>query len=167
MKVRELMTTDVKACSPDTNLATAASRMWEWDCGALPVVDEAGTFIGMITDRDICMAVATRHRLAAEILVREVSSGAIYVCQPNDDVQLALKTMRQEQVRRLPVVNAEGILQGILSTNDLVLRTEAGKDRQIPALSYEEVISTQKAIGEHRLPKAGRESERPPLATHA
>src|ERR1041385_5520229 len=107
MKVRELMTAEVKACSPDTSLAAAAGRMWEGDCGALPVVDDAGKFIGMITDRDICMAVATRHRLAGEILVSEVSSGAIYVCQPDDDVQFALKTMRQEQVRRLPVVNAE------------------------------------------------------------
>ena len=60
MKVRDLMTTDVKSCSSDTNLAAAASRMWEGDCGALPVVDDDGKFIGMIADRDICMAVATR-----------------------------------------------------------------------------------------------------------
>ena len=110
MKVQELMTADVKSCSPDTSLAAAAGRMWEGDCGALPVIDGAGKFIGMITDRDICMAVATKHRLAAEILVSEVSSGAVYVCQSNDEVQFALKTMRKEQVRRLPVVNAEGIL---------------------------------------------------------
>jgi CBS domain-containing protein len=87
MKVRDLMTTDVKSCSSDTNLAAAASRMWEGDCGALPVVDDDGKFIGMITDRDICMAVATRPRLASDILVGEVTSGAIYVCHPTDEVQ--------------------------------------------------------------------------------
>ncbi len=93
MKVRDLMTTDVKSCNSDTNLAAAASRMWEGDCGALPVVDDDGKFIGMITDRDICMAVATRPRLASDILVGEVTSGAIYVCHPTDEVQFALKTM--------------------------------------------------------------------------
>src|SRR6266540_2066712 len=60
---------------------------------ALAVVDDDGKFIGMITDRDICMAVATRPRLASDILVGEVTSGAIYVCHPTDEVQFALKTM--------------------------------------------------------------------------
>jgi CBS domain protein len=75
MKVRDLMTTDVKSCSSDTNLAAAASRRWEGDCGALPVVDDDGKFIGMITDRNICMAVATRPQLASDILVGEASQG--------------------------------------------------------------------------------------------
>jgi len=161
MKVRDLMTTDVKSCSSDTNLAAAASRMWEGDCGALPVVDDHGKFIGMITDRDICMAVATRPRLASDILVCEVISGSIYVCHPTDEVQLALKTMGKEKVRRLPVVNDKGILQGILSTNDIILHTEEGRDKGIPVLSYGDVISTQKAICEHRFPKSVQQQGAP------
>ena len=157
MKVRDLMTTDVKSCSSDTNLAAAASRMWEVDCGALPVVDDDGKFIGMITDRDICMAVATRHRLASDILVGEVTSGAIYVCHPTDEVQFALMTMRKEKVRRLPVVNDKGILQGILSTNDIILHTGEGGDKGIPVLPYGDVLSTQKAICEHRYPKSAHQ----------
>jgi CBS domain-containing protein len=157
MKVRDLMTTDVKSCCSDTNLAAAASRMWEGDCGALPVVDDDGKFIGMITDRDICMAVATRPRLASDILVGEVTSGAIYVCHPTDEVQFALKTMRKEKVRRLPVVNDKGILQGILSTNDIILYTEEGGDKGI----HEDVLSTQKAICEHRYPKSAHQQGAP------
>jgi CBS-domain-containing membrane protein len=135
--------------------------MWEGDCGALPVVDDDGKFIGMITDRDICMAVATRTRLASDILVGEVISGSIYVCHPTDEVQLALKTMGKEKVRRLPVVNDKGILQGILSTNDIILHTEDGRDKGIPVLSYGDVISTQKAICEHRFPKSAQQQGAP------
>jgi CBS domain-containing protein len=161
MKVRDLMTTDVKSCNSDTNLAAAASRMWEGDCGALPVVDNNGKFIGMITDRDICMAVATRPRLASDILVGEVTSGAIYVCHPTDEVQFALKTMQKERVRRLPVVNDTGILQGILSTNDIILHTEEGGGKGTPVLSYEDVLSMQKAICEHRHPKLAHQQGAP------
>ena len=157
MKVRDLMTTDVKSCNSDTNLAAAASRMWDGDCGALPVVDNNGKFIGMITDRDICMAVATRHRLASDILVGEVTSGAIYVCHPTDEVQSALKTMQKERVRRLPVVNDKGILQGILSTNDIILYTEEGGDKGI----HGDFLSTQKAICEHRSPKSTHQQGAP------
>jgi CBS domain-containing protein len=157
MKVRDLMTTDVKSCNSDTNLAAAASRMWDGDCGALPVVDNNGKFIGMITDRDICMAVATRHRLASDILVGEVTSGAIYVCHPTDEVQSALKTMQKERVRRLPVVNDKGILQGILSTNDIILYTEESGDKGI----HGDFLSTQKAICEHRSPKSTHQQGAP------
>jgi CBS domain-containing protein len=68
----------------------------------------------------------------------------------DEDLKAALKTMRQEKVRRLPVVNDSGILQGILSLNDIVLRAEEAKGKRIPELSYEDVISTIKAICEHR-----------------
>jgi CBS domain-containing protein len=163
MKVRDLMTTDVKSCNSDTNLAAAASRMWEGDCGALPVVDDDGKFIGMITDRDICMAVATRPQLASDILVGEVTSGAIYVCHPTDEVQFALKTMQKERVRRLPVVNDKGILQGILSTNDIILYTEEGGDKGI----HGDVLSTQKAICEHRSPKSAHQQGAPQKVTYA
>jgi CBS domain-containing protein len=54
------MTSDVRTCRPETNLAEAVRDMWEGDCGALPVVSDEGRVIGMITDRDVCIAVATR-----------------------------------------------------------------------------------------------------------
>ena len=82
MRVRELMTSEVKTCRAETNLAEAVRDMWEGDCGALPVVNDEGRVIGMITDRDICIALATRGRSADRIAVREVAQGhAIPVCQ--------------------------------------------------------------------------------------
>ena len=74
MKIQNIMTTNVASCSPDTNLAAAAGLLWDYDCGSLPVVDRERKVVGVITDRDLCMAAATKNRLASEITVRETSS---------------------------------------------------------------------------------------------
>lgn len=146
MKVRDLMTSDVKTCRRETNLAEAVRDMWEADCGALPVVSDEGRVIGMITDRDICIAVATRGGSADRILVREVAQGHAYTCLPDDDATAALHTMKAHKIRRLPVVDAEGHVRGILSLNDVV--THAG------AATPTEVVSTLASICEHRRPVA-------------
>jgi len=150
VKVQDLITSDVKSCRPTTDLAEAAVKMWENDCGALPVVDGEGKVVGLITDRDIAIAVGTRDCPASHVAVGDVISGRAYCCTLDEDVKAALKTMRQEKVRRLPVVNDSGMLQGMLSLNDIVLRAEEAKGKKTPELSYEEVVSTVKAICEHR-----------------
>lgn len=119
MKVKDLMTTDVKRCSPDTNLAAAARIMWEGDCGAVPVTDERGHVVGVITDRDICIAAATRPHTEGEIAVKDVISNAAYTCAPGDDLRAALETMKARKVRRLPVVEQGGRLVGIVSIHDI------------------------------------------------
>jgi CBS domain-containing protein len=151
MKVQDAMTGNVKFCRPEVNLATAAGMMWENDCGVIPVVDGVGKVIGMITDRDIAMAMAMMGHFASDIAVSEVMSQKVYACALNDDIKSALKTMRHEKVRRLPVVNDDGVLQGILCLNDVALRAEEAKGKHIPDLSYEDVMSTLKAICEHRI----------------
>jgi CBS domain-containing protein len=123
MKVKDLMTTDVKRCSPETNLAAAARIMWEGDCGAVPVTDERDHVVGVITDRDICIAAATRPRTEGEIPVKDVITKALYTCAPNDDVRAALETMKLRKVRRLPVVEQGGRLVGIVSIHDIALRS--------------------------------------------
>jgi CBS-domain-containing membrane protein len=87
------------------------------------VTDSTGQVIGMITDRDICIALGTRNRAAAHIRAEEVISDKPFVCRPNDDVRKALATMKEQRVRRLPVVDADGKLLGVLSVNDIVLAT--------------------------------------------
>lgn len=149
MKIEEIMTADVKFCHSSDNLAEAASILWSNDCGILPVVDEAGKVVGMISDRDICFATVTRNRLASEITVGEVSgSQLVHSCTPNDDVQEALKIMQEHQIRRVPVVDSAGELRGILSINDVILAAEAsGWGRGV---SFQEAMATLKAICEHR-----------------
>jgi len=155
MKIQNIMTTSVASCSPDTNLAAAAGLLWESDCGWLPIADGEGRVVGVVTDRDICMAVATKSRLASEIPVREIMTGAVYACHPNDDVKSAIKTMRNEKVLRLPVVDDDGRLQGIISMNDIMIQTELGKS----GLSCEEVLNARNVIGEHLFPRKGAEEQ--------
>jgi CBS domain-containing protein len=153
MKVKEIMIANAKACTPTDSLADAASVMWGNDCGILPVVTGGGTVVGLVTDRDICMAAALQNRNLSNIAVEDVISGKVFACKPEDDVHSALKTMRENEVRRLPVVAADGTLEGILSMNDVVLRAEEARDKKAPELSYGDVVSTYKSICQHRLPR--------------
>jgi CBS domain-containing protein len=150
MKVQDVMTSEVKSCRPETSLAVAAVMMLDYDCGALPVVNDENKVIGIITDRDIAIAAATKARLASEIPVGEVISRKVYSAMPNEDIHAALKTMRHEKIRRLPIVNRDGMLQGILSLNDIALRAEEEEGRRHPELTYEGAMSAFKAICEHR-----------------
>jgi CBS domain-containing protein len=151
MKVQDIMTSDVQCCGPDTNLTAAAKMMWDSDCGALPVLNVQGRVMGMITDRDICMAAATKNKPASDITVWETVSGKAYTCQMSDDVHTALDIMKRERVRRLPVVDEEGMLQGIVAMNDFVLLAGEAKGGKVPAISYDDVLRTMKAISAHRV----------------
>jgi CBS domain-containing protein len=149
MEVQDLMTREVQCCGPDTNLAAAAKMMWDSDCGALPILNVQGHVMGMITDRDICMAAATKNKPASEITVWETSSGKAYTCLMTDDVHTALDIMKRERVRRLPVVDEDGILQGIVAMNDFILAVGEGKNTA--DLSCEDVMRALKAISAHRV----------------
>jgi CBS domain-containing protein len=148
MKVQDVMVKGVRCCKPDTNLAAVTQIFWEQGCGALPVV-ENGRVIGMITDRDVSIALGTRNAKAGDTFVREVALPKVFFCLPQDDIHTALNTMRAQQVRRLPVVDHEGALNGILSLDDLVL--DAG-DKITDKLTYTDVVDTLKSIYEHPAP---------------
>ena len=146
MKVEELMTSVVQSCTPETNLAAAAMEMWNGDFGALPVVDDRGKVLGMITDRDICIAAATNHRDIASIKVAEVTTGEVRSCAPEMSVRDVLPIFEQARVRRLPVVDADNKLQGILSISDVLLQTTEARDKKGADVSYADVATTFKAI---------------------
>lgn len=152
MKVREVMNPNAKVCTLTDNLSAAAGLMWENDCGVLPVVAEGGKVVGLITDRDICMAANLQNRNLSNIAVEAVISGKIFACKPDDDIHNALKTMQENKVRRLAVVTADGKLEGILSMNDVVLKAEEAKEKKAPELSYADVVKTYQSICQHRPP---------------
>jgi len=160
MKVKDICTRTVRSCTPETTLAYAGWAMWENDCGALPVLDENGSVMGVVTDRDISIGAATKYCPAAEIAVREVIAPKVHVCKLGDDVRDALKTMRQERVRRLPVVDPEGKLQGLLSLNDIALAAVPDNSATPSDVTYEDLALAMKAVGGHRgAPKEERRSE--------
>ena len=125
--------------------------MWENDCGALPIVKEQKV-VGMITDRDICMATAMRKSNASGISVEEVMTGQVYAVEPEDNIEQALQVMQQHQIRRLPVINPEGELAGILSMNDIVLHAKAPDNAAEDAIDYSDVVKTYQAICQHPVP---------------
>ena len=146
MKVKDIMTGEPRTCSPGTNLAAAAAVMLDGDCGILPVVED-GKLVGIVTDRDMYIALATRNKRASEITVREVVQTPVYTCGPDDDVQAALETMKQHCVRRLPVEGFGGTVMGIVSMNDIVLASGPRKP-----VRDTEVVSTLQAICAHHHP---------------
>ncbi|MDP1570922.1 MAG: CBS domain-containing protein [Vicinamibacterales bacterium] len=119
MRVHEIMTAPAVTCGPHDSLAAAARLMWDYDCGILPIVDPHGRVTGVITDRDITIAVASRPYHASEIPVNSVSTGRVYGVDPTDHVEAALELMGAKHVRRLPVLDAAGTLKGMLSLSDL------------------------------------------------
>ena len=124
MKVRELMSSPAYSCRPTDSLARAAQLLWDHDCGMLPVVDGAGRVTSTITDRDICMAALSSGRTLGDLRVVDSMSRRIVTCEPDDDLTDAVRRMTQSQVRRLPVVDADGKPRGVLSLNDLALAGE-------------------------------------------
>ena len=154
MKVKDVMTPDAKACWLAESLVDAAKAMWETDCGILPVIKDGRTVVGLITDRDICMAAAMKERNPSGIAVEEVMTGEVYSAGPDDDIHQALAIMQKHKVRRLPVVDLEGELKGILSMNDIVLKAKEPNGKKAPQLAYADVVKTYKAICAHPLPMA-------------
>lgn len=147
MIVKEVMSQEITTCHPDATLESAAILMWDGDCGTVAVVDDEGKVTGIITDRDICMAVALQHKAASEIQVHEVMSRHLFTCQPENDIMSALKIMSFQRVRRLPVTNDSGHVEGIISIEDLIARAERGRRGiQTPELSYDDTMTTLKAI---------------------
>lgn len=128
------------------SLSEAARIMWDRDCGWLPVVDDGAHVVGVITDRDICMAAYTRGMLLEHMVVAGTMSTNVHAVEANDPLHNALVAMLNYRVRRVPVVDEEGALVGLLSLNDLARRaTTAGG-----GVSAAEVLSTLASICEPR-----------------
>ncbi|HEY7187092.1 MAG TPA: CBS domain-containing protein [Vicinamibacterales bacterium] len=147
MKVKDLMSTDVRTCTPETTVAEGARLMREADCGMLPVVD-GGELVGVVTDRDICIALSTQDARASHLRVGAIARTNVATCAPEDDIKAALTSMTQARVRRLPVVGFGRAVMGVLSMSDILraVEPEGGtlEDR---------VIETLQAIcGHHRAP---------------
>jgi CBS domain-containing protein len=165
MKVRDVMVGEVKTCSTNDDLARAAQIMWENDCGVVPVVEADEYVVGIITDRDACMAAYTQGLPLSSIRVGDVMSRQVKVVRPDEDAAAASSTMRALRVRRVPVVNALGRIVGIVSLSDLARR--ASKDKAGPAksLNQDNIAETLALVCQPWSAKA--ELAAPPSATPA
>ena len=146
MKVRDIMTSSAVCCSPDTNVGSAVELLWSHNCGMLPVVGTDSRLMGIVTDRDICIAMGTRNRLPCDITVGEIATTNVFTCKPDDEIHEAMSTMAEKQVRRLPVVNDEGVPQGILSMDDIITHGDLNRWEGCCELSAEEIIRSLKRL---------------------
>lgn len=129
------MTQDVVFCTPEDFLSCAASIMWEKDCGIVPIADEEKRVVGIITDRDICMAVSSRDRKASDIKMQDFTGRKVISCKDSDEIKDALKLMKKNKIKRLPVTSQNGELIGIISLTDILFAAEKNKKLQKRILS--------------------------------
>jgi CBS-domain-containing membrane protein len=144
------MSQPVRSCSIADTADRAAQMMWDGDCGAVPVLDESGHLVGVITDRDICMAALFQGRPLTDIPIADVMSKIVYSCRPDDEVSEAEELMSVRQVRRLPVIGDDGTPVGMLSVSDVVQQVKPAPRFHKAASAPDECLRTLAAISEPR-----------------
>lgn len=118
MLVQEVMTPSPICCRPEDNVEQVAKLMAEYDCGAIPVCVD-GNVIGMITDRDVTCRVVAAGKTPTRLAASEIMSRTIYTVAATAEIEMAIDRMKTHQVRRLPVVNSDDKVVGIISPSDL------------------------------------------------
>jgi len=145
MKAADLSQREIVTCSERDSLEHVASLMWKFDIGGLPVVNASGHAVGMITDRDVAMAAYLQGAPLRSITVASVMSRELVTCKELDLITAVEQVMRARQVRRIPVVDDQGKLLGMVSINDIARAATEGK------LPSADVASTLAAISRPRL----------------
>jgi CBS domain-containing protein len=124
MEVQRMMRHSVRTCHLNDSLNDAAQIMWEDVCGSVPVVDDQLKPVGLLTDRDICMAAYTQGAPLYALRVESAMARRVVSCRPTDDIDDAARVMAQNRVRRLPVVGDDGKLIGLLTLGDLACESQ-------------------------------------------
>lgn len=148
MKVAQLMCPVVIACRPEDSLDSAASKLWDYDIGCLPVVDGDNRPVGMLTDRDVCMAAYTQDRPLGELEVNIAMARHPISVHSDQDIEEVERAMAEHQVRRIPVVDSDGKPVGVLSLNDLAI--EAARPDTPMTDASSRVVHTLAAVSVHR-----------------
>lgn len=141
MVVREIMKTPAGTCTVQDDLASAARVMRERQCGFVPVIDAAGAIAGVLTDRDACLCASNIPLAMSHVCVRDAMVRPVVSCFVDDNVKVALSTMAQHHVRRLPVLDKAGHLQGVLSIDDVI---QAPRRRGAPLIG--DIVSALRQI---------------------
>jgi CBS domain-containing protein len=146
MNVSDIMSKDFGACNADSDLESVAKIMWDKNCGSIPVLDGSNKLVGVITDRDIAMGCALNHKAEWELKTNDIlNNRTLFTCRSDEDVKNALQRMSDHHIRRLPVVDGNGQLLGMLSIDDII--SLAQEDN--PELSFRDTMNTLKQVCTH------------------
>lgn len=146
MHIKDVMSHPAVICPADATLDHAARLMWEYDCGVIPVVNDEGHAVGMVTDRDICMAAYTQGRPLSQIDVSTAMAKRVVAAHADELVEQAESLMREHRIRRLPVLDNDARLVGVVSMNDLARLAARGKRSAVDR----ELVRTLAAVCEPR-----------------
>jgi CBS domain-containing protein len=153
MKAREIMTLDPCRCSAADSVQDVAQLMRDNDCGSVPVVDSEGCIVGTVTDRDLAIRALAAGK-GADTRVEEVMTPNPCCCGPDDDLSVVEQAMADNQIRRVPIVDEDNSLVGIIAQADLALAAENSR------LSEREVAVVVEKISEPARPSGrGASSE--------
>jgi CBS domain-containing protein len=144
MKAREVIRRSVPSCTPLSSLDDVGRMMYEHDQGAIPVVTAEGKVVGLLTDREIAMAMAAKNRGSAQILARELLGGELVQCGADDAVSDVFLKMKTQRIRNLPVVEADGRFLGVISLEDLAHASLQG------GITPDQIVLTLQALGKTR-----------------
>ena len=160
MTVADLMTRDVRTCRIGDTLNQAVQGMWEDRRGAVPVLDDGRRVVGIVTDRDACMAAYTQGARMSDIPASVAMSNKVFSCLPTSSVEEAENVMMTHDVRRLVVVDQNGQLVGLLSLDDIAAEAIARED-----LSAADLRRVALTVGEIARHTRGPAPERNPAST--
>jgi CBS domain-containing protein len=146
MKASQLMCPVVVTCRAEDSLESAIGKMWDHDIGCLPVVDEDNHVVGMLTDRDVGMAAYTQGRLLRDIRVDSAMARVVFSAPSTDRVEDVEVVMRKHKVHRVPVVDPDHRLVGVISTNDLAREAARQLRLKHPEVAEDEFVSTLACI---------------------
>jgi CBS domain-containing protein len=166
MNASDLMTTTVQSCRADDNLQRAMQLMWDHDCGVVPVVDRDNRVIGMITDRDVAVAAYTQGRALWQIPVSTAMAKHVHGVRETDSLEMVEDLMRRVRVRRVPVLDGQGKLRGIISLNDLALHVHRGAGRKADGLRADSIAQTLAAVCEPHAKRIAKESKTSATTAH-
>lgn len=132
MRVKQIMTPDPARCTPESSVEEAATLMRDNDCGSIPVVENttSGRLVGTVTDRDLAIRVLAAGK-GPDVQIREVMTPDPVTCVPEDEVEDLRQVMIERQVRRIPVVDTDGKLVGIVAQADIAREDGAASDREV------------------------------------
>lgn len=140
----DVMTKNVMTCSPDVSLAEAAHVLWECDLGCLVIVRPGDRRpVGILTDRDVCIAAARHSRRLADIPVHSAMKHVVHSVGPEASVEELHALMRERQIRRIPVVDRLGHLKGLVGLSDLLREVQDDEDGR-------ELIETLREVTKQR-----------------
>jgi len=130
MKIQDVMTPNPMWCLPEDTSIHAARIMKELNVGIVPVVKSLTdrTLAGVVTDRDLCLGVVAMNQHPQMVPVQKCMTTHMIACQPDEDILRAADLMVEHQVRRIPVVDQQGILQGMIATADICQRSNLSSD---------------------------------------